>query len=416
MKMLNVFLACTSENRILIGQLAKDNKNRIYFEYDGDFITRNINISPFKLDFRTGLQSCDKAFLGNIHGVFNDSLPDGWGLLLMDRYFKKAGFDLREISHLERLSFLGNRTIGALTYEPVMDVKYEGNLIVDLYKLSINSMDILKGKEKDILPVMLKAGGSPGGARPKILVGYNGKELISGEAELPDGFEPWIIKFRSEKDFKDASKIEFVYMKMAELAGLIVPEVKLFQDNKNHYYFGCKRFDRNNNDRIHFHSFGNLIHADFRVPSVDYEMLFKVCSKLTHNFEAVKLCFKIMIFNILSCNRDDHVKNFGFLMSKDGAWSFSPSFDLMFSLGIGGEHSMTVAGEGKNPSIHEIDYITKIFQISEKDKKEIINSVRNAVNKFEKLSKALDISTKEIELIKSYHKKIAKESGLIKLK
>jgi len=411
MKTVTVFLTHSPKDSIRVGTLVQTNEKKIFFEYDSKFISKNINLSPFKLDFRLGLQECHEPFLGNIHGIFNDSLPDGWGLMLIDRFLKKNGFDLREISHIDRLSFLGDRTIGALTYKPAIDLDDKKNTSIDLFKLSKNSIEILQGSEKEILPMLFKAGGSPGGARPKILVGVYGNTLISGESDLPDHYEPWIIKFRYETDFKDAGKIEYVYSKMAEMAGLIVPEHRLFEDNKNHYYFGTKRFDRNHNERIHFHSFGNLIHANFRIPSVDYELLLKICLKLTHDVQAVNMCYRLMIFNILSCNRDDHIKNVGFLMDKTGSWSFAPAYDLMFSLGMGGEHSMTIMGEGKNPSLHACDQLATLFQISNQEKTKIISDVKRAINQFDKLAERSNISKKDIKHIKTYHKKVANEGG-----
>ena len=171
---------------------------------------------------------------------FNDSLPDGWGMLLMDRFFRKNNRSIRDITVIDRLSYIGDRGMGALSYEPGDKIDFTHDKLLNLFKLSENSLDILQGRTEEILPVMAKAGGSPGGARPKILAGFNGEKLISGESELPAGYEHWLIKFRSENDFKDAGKIEYVYAQMAKNAGLNVSEFRLFNDDKGNSYLELK--------------------------------------------------------------------------------------------------------------------------------------------------------------------------------
>jgi serine/threonine-protein kinase HipA len=405
---LSVYLKEDPSAPVLAGVLAETADKRCFFEYDSGFLGKGVNISPFKLRLAAGLQENRDSFPAQIHGVFNDSIPDGWGLPLMDRFFRTHGRNIRDITAIDRLSYIGESGMGALAYEPAEDTGKSPDSSLNLYKLAKNSMDILQGRTEDVLPEMAKAGGSPGGARPKILVGFNGRELIAGEGELPEGYAPWLIKFRAEKDFRDAGKIEYVYSVMAEKAGLNVPEHRLFSDSRGNSYFGIRRFDRENNRRRHVHTLSGLIHADFRLPSLDYEILLKVCYRLTGSMSDVKMCFRLMVFNVLSYNRDDHGRNFAFLMDSDGKWSFAPPYDLMFSYGPGGEHSTSVAGEGRHPTTKEFDRLAELAGIAKTEREKIIAEVRESVRQWPKLARSVKIPAESIRLVSDCHGKMMK--------
>jgi len=184
-----------------------------------------------------------------------------------------------------------------------------------------------------------------------------------------------------------------------------ISKSELFTDkNHNNSYFGTKRFDRKkNNQKIHTHSLANLIHADFRIPSLDYEILIKVCSALTKNYLDLIETFKIMVFNIFAHNRDDHGKNFSYLMDETGKWSLSPAYDLTFCYGPGGEHSTTVAGEGKHPTIKDIKKIGDLAGIPEKEQQIIIEKVRDSINSWKEKALDIGIDKKEVLSIEKYH-------------
>ena len=229
----------------------------------------------------------------------------------------------------------------------------------------------------------MRAGGSPGGARPKVLIGIKGKQIISGENDLPDGFEQWIVKFAAKVDVRDAGPMEYAYVEMARTAGIDMPETTLFKAGKTQSYFGVRRFDRGpGNRRLHVHTFANLIHANFRIPSTDYADLLKVTAALTRNHVDVLRVFRRMVFNIAAHNRDDHAKNFAFVMNDAGEWSLSPAYDLGFAPGPGGEHTMTILGEGRTPTREHVLKMAKQFEVGAKDTSRIIDEVNAAVAKW----------------------------------
>jgi serine/threonine-protein kinase HipA len=390
-----------------IGTLIQKNGD-IFFEYNERWIERGIELSPLSLPLKKHLFKFSHYSFGSIFGLFDDSLPDGWGLMLMDRYFRKNGINPSTMSVLDRLSFMGNNTMGALTYYPC-DESSDVDGIFNFQELAEISKKIYNGDSSELIPQLLRAGGSPGGARPKILAGYNSinKKMISGEIDLPENYEHYIIKFFGKDDFSDSGKLEYVYSLMAKDAGILMSETRLFDCDNGESYFGIKRFDRlRKNERLHIHSFGNLIESNFRIPSSDYLDLLKITLYITKNQKDVLKVFKLMIFNILVHNRDDHVKNFSFIFDENKkGWKFAPAYDLTFSEGIGGEHSMTINGEGKSPSLKDILKIAKDYNIKKSIVFNIIDEISNVTNNFEKYSSDIDLtkSTEKIvnqELIK----------------
>lgn len=381
MKKLSVHFTRSPGESLNVGTLAED-RGRVYFEYDPEFIENGLNLSPFYLPFQTGLfEHTDREF-GLLPGVFDDSLPDGWGLLLMDRYLRTQGLNPAEVSPLDRLAWLGTRTMGALTYHPPVNHEDVDGSVFDLHDLSCQSQKILAGSAVDVLPQLLRAGGSPGGARPKVLVGFNPAtdEIISGEDDLPDAFEHWIVKFAAQTDWRDAGAVEYAYSLMAAAAGVDMPKTRLFETSEGDRFFGIKRFDRDGNRRFHIHTFGNMIQVNFRIPSADYADLLKTSSLLTRNHQDVLRTFRRMVFNVLAHNRDDHVKNFAFMLNDStGAWALSPAYDLLYTSGPGGEHTMTLAGEGRTPDRSHMFKLAQQADVSQREAKRIIDGVQSAV-------------------------------------
>lgn len=381
MRKLEVRLGGAPAKHPVVGRLVED-RGRTFFEYDPSYLASGRSLSPFHLPFRPGLHEHTDQGFGPLPGLFDDSLPDGWGLLLQDRHFRRLGHAPATISPLERLAWLGTSTMGALTYHPPALREDVDDRLLDLHDLARQSQQLLSGDATDVLPQLLRAGGSPGGARPKVLVGVdpNTGALVSGADELSEGFEHWLVKFAARQDARDAGPLEQAYALMATAAGIEIPPTRLFETAQGDRFFGVKRFDRDGRRRVHVHTFGNLIHANFRIPSSDYGDLLKVTSILTRNQADVVAVYRRMVFNVATHNRDDHVKNFAFLLDEAaGEWSLTPAYDLTFATGPGGEHSMTLAGEGRDPGREHFLRLAKQCSISTKAALNVINEVRAAV-------------------------------------
>jgi serine/threonine-protein kinase HipA len=400
LKKLSVRFTRRPGDSLAVGALAEE-RGRIYFEYAPEFLPSGLNLSPLRLPFASGLFEHAALDFGPLPGLFDDSLPDGWGLLLMDRHFRSLDRDPTGIGPLERLSWLGTRTMGALTYHPPLERESADAAIFDLHDLARQSQEVLAGDAVDVLPQLLRAGGTPGGARPKVLVGVNGDRLLSGEDDLPEGFEHWIVKFAAKKDRADAGPLEYAYALMAAAAGIDMPPTRLFETAEGGRFFGVKRFDRDGNRRFHVHTFGNLIESNFRIPSADYADLLKAAAVLTRNHQDVLRALRRMVFNVAARNRDDHVKNFAFLMDDASAeWTLSPAYDLLHAPGPGGEHSMTLAGEGKNPGRAHILRLAEKAGVARPQAAGVIDEVRAAVDRWTSFADQAGVSkarSREIE-------------------
>jgi len=130
------------------------------------------------------------------------------------------------------------------------------------------------------------------------------------------------------------------------------------------------------------HTLSGLLHADYRIPNLDYKDFLKATWLLTKDHEQVIEGFRMMVFNILAHNRDDHSKNFSFLLDPTG-WQLAPAYDLTFSSGIAGEHTMTIAGEGANPSKEHIMKVASKANISENIALSVMENVKSAIDQWE---------------------------------
>jgi serine/threonine-protein kinase HipA len=399
MKKLRVNWQRSPDDSICVGQIA-ESERRVYFEYDAAFAELGIQLSPFKLPLQGALiEHRDRAF-GPLPGLFDDSLPDGWGLLLMDRHFRRLGVAPATVSPIERLAYVGSSTMGALSYHPpqALDVDHQ---LLDLHALGKNAEAVYAGETQEVLPQLEQAGGSPGGARPKVLVGIKENKIICGQADLPEGFEAWIVKFSSRQDARDAGPLEYAYALMARAAEIQMPPIRLLEVTKTRHYFASKRFDRTaGNGRIHMHTFGNLIHANFRIPSADYSDLFKVTQVLTRNHQDTLELFRRVVFNIVTHNRDDHVKNFAFLMDEEGQWSLSPAYDLSYAPGPGGEHSTTILGEGRAPTRSHCLQLAEQFGIKPRLALSLIGQVNEAVQQWPQYAQKAGCSKKVTQQVR----------------
>lgn len=372
----------------------------IYFQYDEEFLQTNLEISPIKFPLQRDLIELPRDPFEGLAGVFNDSLPDGWGRLLFDRMLRSEGISSSDISPLDRLAYVGLHGMGALIYEPDQSPD-SSNEMIDLDVLATQTEDVLQGDSEEVIAELLALNGSSAGARPKALIGVDAKRknISYGANLLNDGFEPWMVKFPNSLDGKDAGAIEYVYALMAVNAGINVPEVHLFPSQKGNGYFAVKRFDREGNKRLHMHTVSGLVHSNFRFPSLDYEDLLSLTGVLTKDIREVEKMFRLAVFNVMAHNRDDHAKNFSFLMNEFGEWKLSPAYDLTFSSGPGGEQSTMVMGEGRNITIKHLTKLGSEAKLSKEFIENVIELTSSALSKWSNLSKDFGVSKSNRELI-----------------
>lgn len=357
-------------NDILVGTLAKTPERVVAFEYDLDWLNNGFSISPFSLPLIKKVFIPKYEPFDGLFGVFNDSLPDGWGRLLVDRLFLKNKINPVEIDNLNRLAVVQESGMGALTYKPEHRFQTE-NDVSNLDILAQECSKILESQNSDNLDELFQLGGSSGGARPKILTSIDN--------------EDWIIKFPSSIDPKNIGEKEYQYSLCAKDCGINMTETKLLPSEICSGYFGIKRFDRKNGKKVHMVSASELLETSHRLPNLDYNLLMKLTLELTRNYEDIEQLFRLMCFNVFAHNRDDHSKNFSFMYDNNKKeWHLSPAYDLTYSSSFNGEHATTINGEGKNPNLDDILAVAKNIGLNEKSAKNIALDIqekcKNLVN------------------------------------
>jgi serine/threonine-protein kinase HipA len=393
----------------LVGRLAANGAITV-FEYDDAWIQHGIELSPFDLPIeKRSHQLNPRKMVAATFGLFADSLPDGWGMLIMDRFFKKKGIDKNEITPIDRLAFLGSHAMGALRYHPPLEAEQIRSIeAVHVGDMAREAYDLYEGRIENAGRLLAQIGGSPGGARPKALIGISDEKdrFVSGTGHLPDGYSHWFVKFSGDAHPYDGV-LELIYNKMAKNAGITVPEHFLISDDNGVQHIATRRFDRlSGNRRRHSATACGLLHADYMAPTLDYEVLMKVAWKLTQSAAQVEEQFKRAVFNLFAINRDDHAKNHGYVMSDDGRWELSPAYDLTCSSGPHSEHWTSYSGEGKNPGVTQLHKVAKVASIHEKTAHSIIDQVKTAVATFKRLALEHDVPVKTSNPITSQIEKM----------
>jgi serine/threonine-protein kinase HipA len=387
-----------------VGTLAKVGRDFV-FQYAESFLGLNLPLSPLRLPVMPGVQVYDGRGRMEVFGVFEDAMPDSWGRRLVDRHFQKTLGRSPDV--LERLAYTGERAMGALTFHPPGESTPLTATELDLAGLGTQAWDFDNGQIGDALPELRRLGGTSGGARPKVLVGLPGpgkaprQKILAGDGDLPSGYVHWIVKFNARVDGPEAGPLEFVYAEMAVAAGAEVPEHRLIQTDIGPF-FAVRRFDRSApGQRLHLHSAAGLLHADFRTPGDEYDILFRLTEVLTRDYAQKQELFRRVCLNVFACNRDDHLKNFAFLMGPDGTWRLAPLFDFTYNPGPNGWHTLSVAGEGLNPRREHLLKLAAQVDIRPRDALAIIDQVRSAVSAFGKLADKHELSNPVVERLQA---------------
>ena len=309
----------------LVGTMALTPEALCAFEYDAHWLQSGYSVSPFELPLQGGVFVAKREPFEGGFGVFDDCLPDGWGLLIMDRYLQSQGIVPRQLNLLDRLALVGTTGRGALEFRP--DRSLPDFSVVESFERLAHEVEEILGETSYSgkgLTEMYRRGGSPGGARPKVFVSHEGAE--------------WLVKFPAREDPKDIGQQEYRYAEMARTCGIEMMDCRLFEGQ----YFGTMRFDRTpTGEKIHVVSMAGLLCADYRTPCMDYDHIFQVASRLTHDQKELWKIFRLMCFNYVIGNKDDHAKNFAFLC-REGEWHFAPAYDLLPSYGMQGYHTTAI--------------------------------------------------------------------------
>lgn len=398
-----------------VGYLSWDIKMDVaVFEYEQEFLDKGLDIAPLTMSINSPRSKKhipwtgdkDKLYMG-LPPMIADSLPDKWGHSLFRAWLRNNHIPAKKVSPVDHLSFIGSRTMGALEYEPAQKLGDDSVFSVDIQQLYEFAKQVLNERETTVINAensilwqdLIKISSSPGGKRPKAIVAINKAtgEVISGQGNIPEGFEHFIIKYDDNSSYPFA-RLEYVYYRMALDAGISMMPSEL-RSYGNVTHFLTRRFDRVGNNRIHTQTLAAMFPG-----SDSYEDLFTVIRRLNLPYEDSRQQYLRMVFNVLARNVDDHTKNFSFCMPPNGIWHLSPAYDLTYSVDLSApafsnRHSITV--NGKNEDITREDLETVAQRNDIQDYKSLIDMVSNAVGRFKEHAKELNIDQQLIDSIES---------------
>ena len=378
------------------------------FEYDSSFVGRGLEPSPLMMPVQEGrvysFAGLDRETYKGLPGMLADSLPDTYGRALFDRWLALTG---RTSSNpIETLCFLGKRCMGALEFEPAMDITYDPNALFEIDSLVKVARDALTEKtsfgvnlnddKKAAIAEILRLGTSAGGQRAKAIIAYNKEtgEVRSGQVEAPAGFNYYLIKLdgvSATVGFKatgNHGRLEYSFYKLAKACGIEMTDCSLIEEN-GRAHFLTQRFDRNNGKKIHLQTLCGIAHFDYRIHrAYSYEQAFNVMRALRLPYSAAQEMFRRMVFNVVVRNQDDHTKNISFLMGEDGIWRLSPAYDMGYAYNPKGgwtaTHQMSI--NGKFDDITRQDLMTFAHQNNIKDAAMIIDEISEVASQWPDLA------------------------------
>lgn len=362
-------------------------------EWESTFIVQPLPVSPLLVKTYTGLLRPRGRAFGDLPSLFGDSLPDGWGRLLIDRELAARGRSAVDITDLDRLAMVGRDGMGALTYQPEEQSEPHDEISLDWFDRLVPQVGGAATAD-DLERLRMMAGGSQG-ARPKFVaqISADNSRLRSHRLPWEPGWRHVLVKRRALSDEVGAVEAEAAYAAMAHAAGIDMAPVVVLRATSGEAFFVTDRFDRAGVARLHMQTVAALLDVDFRTATLDYAELLKVVRLTTRDQRAVEQMFRRMVFNVRAMNRDDHLKNHAFLMDRSGAWRLAPAYDLSFSHGPGGEHTLLVGGEGRRPGPAQFEAVAAKVGIKPKRAVEIVEEVDAAVGDWLASAKNADVPT-----------------------
>lgn len=361
------------------------------FQWSAEALNAGLNLSPFMLPLEPKVHMAPRVPFSGLHPLFADSIPDGFGLRLMDHGLRQAGLDPAEVTPLVRLAWVGERGVGALIYRPVIDS--EELILVDVVQAAELAARADEQNFRDIPLEAIRAGGSAMGARPKFwaALGADKVKVILGDtAKVPVGFSPVLLKFAPSRGDANEPYFEAACLELAQAHGVPSARGHLLS-HESGAALAVERFDRTpSGGRVHVQSVAALLGIDFREPSLSYESVAKMAGMLGGQAQ-VERVYRQLCFNVAMHLRDDHAKNFSFCMGAEGDWRLSSAYDLCPSDGIGltGEHTMTVRSKGKGITAEDLIEFALSVGLSAQTAREGVDQARAASSKFEGLAVSL---------------------------
>ncbi len=401
-----------------VGKLGYDIDKKVsYFQYNPAFLESNLYTNVFPYIFKRVKQvqvfhKFEGETFRGLPPMIADSLPDSFGNIIFKAWFESKNKDRKKITPIEQLTYVANRGMGALEYQPVTEIPKTSTLHLDKIVDVLNKVLDLKShtSEKSLSDIALlnifKIGTSAGGARPKILISSHKKtgEIIPGDIVYSDDYHHYLVKLCLNKEDKkgyNKEKIEYAYYLMAQEAGINMMPSKLIDNT----HFATLRYDRQNGEKQHVLTASGLTGWDFKKPDdASYENVFKLALGLKVPYKDIQELFRRMVFNVIFANTDDHLKNHSFIYDKEkNGWNLAPAYDLTYPLDIhlhytSVSRALSINHKRNNIILNDVLTIAEAFAI--KNPKGIIKEVQEVTKMWEDISKTLKVPSSVIEGIR----------------
>ena len=412
-----------------VGAVAWDQERNIgSFQYEPEFVRQGLELAPLTmpLDARQiyTFPAINRETYRGLPGLLADTLPDRFGNALINIWLSQHGRNANDFNPVERLCYMGTRGMGALEFKPSIGPVTRKAVPVEVSELTRLAAEILSQRSKlkvilhdekeEDLKAIIRVGTSAGGARAKAVIAWNRKtnEVRSGQVDMPEGFEPWLLKFDSVNketlgDPEGFGRIEYAYYKMALWAGIKMSECHLYEEG-GRAHFMTKRFDRTAaGDKIHMQSLCAMGHFDFNAAGeYSYEQGLSVIQKLNLGHTAMQELYRRMVFNVMARNQDDHTRNIAFLMDKSGKWMIAPAFDITWNHRPDSpwvsRHQMRL--NGKTDGFTKDDLLAVSDQYGIKGAKEILERVHESVSRWPDFAKDMNVPLEMIKGIAHTHR------------
>lgn len=393
------------------------------FEFSLKFLAKGLDVSPIHMSIASSknkiysFPSLNEETYNGLPGMLSDILPDDFGNRLINRWLTLNGINKADFTPLDRLTFIGNRGMGALAFEPARKLGYD--LITELNIASLVELSgkvleerenlILNLQETEVMSELIKVGTSAGGQRAKVVVSYNAHtdEIRSGQTDAPEGFENYILKFDGVTNYElgdpqGYGRIEYAYYLMAIDCGIEMMSSQLLEEN-GRAHFMTKRFDRKDKgEKLHMQTLCAIAHYDYKKPGIySYEDAFEIMRRLNLPKQQSIQLFRRMVFNIITRNQDDHTKNISFLMDKKGQWKLSPAYDMTYAYNPSGiwtnSHQMSV--QGKRNDIKKEDMMAIAQNINYKNGLKDIQRITETVMNWTKYAEQAGILKSQYQVL-----------------
>ena len=435
------------------------------FEYTEAFQRSALNISPImmpinsstkaptsanaKNDMRYMFPDLSKESFMGLPGLLADSLPGKFGSGMIDEWRARQGLSHEALNPIEQLCHLGNRGMGALefvpsTVSPMNKNEFQRVVPLEIYQLvsllqtvtqdrgqmQLSLSDKDDQANEDALSDILRVGLSAGGTQAKAVIAINetSGHILSGQADIPDDYDYWLLKFNGVDDglgqSSNQTRVEYAYALMARAAGIDISECRLLEENERAHFI-TRRFDRLRNRRqtldnsvdsnpaklnhvkLHMQSLHALAHYDFnKVGAYSYEQAFAIMREMRLPKSAALEQYKRMLFNVFARNQNDHTKNIAFLMNEKGQWKLSPAFNLTYSCDATStrmcQHQMSINGKRDNFTRNDLIIVGESISLPKPER--VIDEVKQAVSQWSTFAKRAGLKKKTINSIAKMHR------------